>query len=517
MEKGNFHEGMLKKIAFVIFFCELLFWILINISTNFLRDFDFAGVVYHSMKMWEGKSLVLPNWTYSTTGEWDCASLLAMPLYGILKDIFLAFGIANIINVLALSLLIIALMKVAGAKEAYAYLAIDIILLPYAAGMLSYTNMLFWGGAQYIYKVLIPMLLIYLLHNHMKSKYFKICLTTIMLFLLFMTVTSSGLFVVVCGIVPIVAMEFCYFMINKHNVGKIQILILALVIVDIMISIIFHNHWGISSNADSMSIVTIRNLSSNFYDCIMDNICIFEIFSYQNVAALSLDGIKILLKLFIHIFILFFGLRYCGKLKKVIDSALLGRKSNEKSEDRSVIKAELLAVAICNYVVTVLTLSGSRYQLIGFIPLILVAVLEYEDINYTLWVKCIVMSFILFAGILLAKDFMEVYPETYYSKDICYDIINLARKENVDQVISYNEKDWSQILRVYGSDIDFISYNAEEACFRDIDVYNGEKALESFNRKSIMIVYNGVKPSVDGYTEDYELLTFIGPFAIYKN
>lgn len=147
---------------------EVAFLIYYNCITDYVFDCDAAKLMYHAVKMWENKSLIIPNWTYMTTGEWDCSSLLAMPIYGMTGNITLSFAVANIINIVLFVLIIGILMKAVDVPNKYILLALSIIFVPYCWGMLEYTNMLFYSGAQYVYKVLAPLSLLAVFH-HKKS------------------------------------------------------------------------------------------------------------------------------------------------------------------------------------------------------------------------------------------------------------------------------------------------------------------------------------------------------------
>ncbi len=105
----------LKKIITYAFLglvvIEIACLIYYNFATNYVFDQDSAKLMYHTIKMWENKSLIIPDWTYMTTGEWDCSSILAMPIYGITGNIILSFAIANVINIVIFSAIIRILMK----------------------------------------------------------------------------------------------------------------------------------------------------------------------------------------------------------------------------------------------------------------------------------------------------------------------------------------------------------------------------------------------------------------------
>ena len=75
-------------------------------------DCDNAKMFRHIMEIWERKTLVIPDWSYTTTLEIDCGSLLAIPIYGLTDNIYLADGIANILITVLMLAVIFYLFKI---------------------------------------------------------------------------------------------------------------------------------------------------------------------------------------------------------------------------------------------------------------------------------------------------------------------------------------------------------------------------------------------------------------------
>ena len=57
---------------------QLLLWARLNLRHQYIFDYDAAKLFYHTLCMWREKTLLIPDWLYMTTGEWDCASLPAI-------------------------------------------------------------------------------------------------------------------------------------------------------------------------------------------------------------------------------------------------------------------------------------------------------------------------------------------------------------------------------------------------------------------------------------------------------
>lgn len=112
-EKSNYESngGLMKKkislntiwfiITGIILVTQIFFiiYMYINHSTTML-DYDSSNVYTHMVEMFKNGDLFISDWINTTTLELDCSSLFALPLYAITKNVFLSYGISNIIIIL---------------------------------------------------------------------------------------------------------------------------------------------------------------------------------------------------------------------------------------------------------------------------------------------------------------------------------------------------------------------------------------------------------------------------------
>lgn len=197
--------------------------ILFVIYTNLFRipitiDNDSAKLFLHAIEMWENKTFFVPDWTNMTTLEADCALLLAAPIYGVIHNIYISFGIANIIIMFLYLYIISALLCRMDITKPYRIAALGLILIPYSFGQLNYYNMTFFAGGQYAVKALIPLLLIWLLTADEKEEkniswYLIAALCSI---LALVSGISSGPYVLLCGIVPVV-LCYVWFVVSERS------------------------------------------------------------------------------------------------------------------------------------------------------------------------------------------------------------------------------------------------------------------------------------------------------------
>ncbi len=355
-------------ILLCIQFCCLVVSNLILIERNI--DCDTGKMFSHIMEMYKRKTICIPDWTYPSTLEWDCTTIFALPLYGITGNIYLACGISNVLIYILWVMSIFFLFK--GKHSKYPLFALNLITVPYTVGMLDYYNMLFFGGAQYSIKVILPIMLVGIILQfeaykelnkiHKKGLY---VFSGIFCFLLLLTSMSSGIYVAACGIFPIVAVYVLYKLFSWEHIPMQQICIGIGIIICIFIGLIINMRVMGGARGQSMVFGSVYIALANVSSCFIG---MFELMggvtTAMDMSVISKQGITILLKLFMTLIFLGSGLYAAGKWRK----------------KRSLRVLLLLAIPVWNYFVLniINTRAGSptyeyRYHLIGMIPLICVS------------------------------------------------------------------------------------------------------------------------------------------------
>lgn len=464
-----------------------------NLVSDYVYDQDASKVLYRAVKIWENGSLILPNWSYETTGEWDCATFFAIFIYGITKNIILSFAISNIINIAIFVLVVYVLLTSVGVKRRSAMLALCILLIPYGWGMLEYTNMLFFSAAQYIYKVMAPLCLLAVFHyrDRYESKAGYYVLLAFTLLLLFLTITSSGLYVAACGLVAIYLTRILYLLVQKKRPRTDHLVAAVLALLMVGVSYDLHNRWGVNSQADSMAITELMSLPDNFRSLILGFFDVFQI-APESSSVFSRDGLTTVVKLPLVLFILIYGLSNMGRTLCL--DRLTGYAANE-TDDQYLIKSELISITMVNALIIFLTTPTpeNRYQLIGLIPLILVAVISFDRKDDHTPMIGIMFALLFFVNMFVQYDAYTDKPCQYdgdYSKEVCLAIIDEARQENVDLVVIYSQTEWSEVTRAYDTDLEVITYNKDDQMFHDYDISNGDKDLSYIYGKKCIIVSN---------------------------
>jgi hypothetical protein len=161
------------SILFLLLLCaQLVMLIRFNLSDiRYSLDADFANTVYHFRQVIAQGTIALPDWYNTTSLELDGSFLFALPLYYLLHNIFLAVGIANLLFIALYIRIVTELLQCAGVQRRLILFTLCLLLTPYSFGMLEYFNMLFFAGACYSMKVLVPLLLILLLSEQPAAEF----------------------------------------------------------------------------------------------------------------------------------------------------------------------------------------------------------------------------------------------------------------------------------------------------------------------------------------------------------
>lgn len=451
MQKGKFQPNQLKKLQFeqlitialgVILVLQIVGIMYCNFALmpNYV-DADSSKVLLRVMKMWEHKSLVVPGWTHMTTMEWDCASMLALPLYGLTGNIFTAFGIANVL----FALIYVGVMFVlfSDKKAIYPILASNFILVPYSVGMLDYFNMMFFGAAQYVIKVLVPLLIIAMLLAYENGKATKKrVLAGLVLALSFITAISSGLYVVLVGILPLFATYFLYKLLKRE---KASLEIVGITAVDFLLSfagILLNNKLG-SAKGNSMVLIAIQDIYQNIVSSLIG---IWEVLggvSYElETSIVSVAGISILIRSSFALLFVVCGIITCVRILK------------KKGDLRSSL---LVSLIVWNLFILFhsRTAYGSatyeyRYHLITVIPLMLLTTLVLLDgfmkaskaQKYVFGcvgaVALLMLNAVSFHQVISAPDQNESYKQ----------LVSYCDNLNVDYVYLYGDSEGSEITRI---------------------------------------------------------------------
>ena len=436
---------------------EILLCVGIVIQIGALAVFNLTRLPYESnydsscayaqiVEMWRQKRILLKDWAYQTTLGIDSPVLLGALFYGITKNAFTAFGLANIVTVIVYACLFYDILKQADVKKNMRLLAVLFLLTPYSTGQLGYMPMLFTSAGSYAYKLLVPLLLIDILvrmhkGQEIKKYWYLILFAT---FFVFDTAVSSGEYILLCAVLPLIGYEILHVLIG-NDIKQIFNKRLGFLILESAIYVVgikVGRRTGIIESVGSQMMLTkAKHFPSVIAKCLTG---IFQLFGgipdYEDIPVTQTYGMMYLFRFFLAAVILASWIYLLKHLKE-----------NEKYK-------ELVGMITCIFAVNLIvlifairvTLSARhkvnyatktfeyRYHLISMIPMILLTSIAASD----LWEKRKLLEQTIVLVTIVLLLFVNVYDYKNYMRD-CYNyqgdmqgITLTAEQEGVHLIIT---------------------------------------------------------------------------------
>lgn len=427
---------------------EILLCVGIVIQIGALAVFNLTRLPYESnydsscayaqiVEMWRQKRILLKDWAYQTTLGIDSPVLLGVLFYGITKNAFTAFGLANIVTVIVYAFLFYDILKQADVKKNMRLLAVLFLLSPYSTGQLGYMPMLFTSAGSYAYKLLVPLLLIDILvrmhkGQEIKKYWYLILFAT---FFVFDTAVSSGEYILLCAVLPLIGYEILHVLIG-NDIKQIFNKRLGFLILESAIYVVgikVGRRTGIIESVGSQMMLTkAKHFPSVIAKCLTG---IFQLFGgipdYEDIPVTQTYGMMYLFRFFLAAVILASWIYLLKHLKE-----------NEKYK-------ELVGMITCIFAVNLIVLIFAnvnyatktfeyRYHLISMIPMILLTSIAASD----LWEKRKLLEQTIVLVTIVLLLFVNVYDYKNYMRD-CYNyqgdmqgITLTAEQEGVHLIIT---------------------------------------------------------------------------------
>ena len=300
-----------ELILFILLALEFAFVVYCNLAlTPATLDNDAAKVFTHAIEMWNNKTIFIPHWVNETMLELDTALIFAVPLYALTGDIIISFGLSNIIILLMFYFFMSSILKRMGESLSTVLISCALITIPYSFGQLLYFDMMFFSGAFYGIKILLPFMIIYLLTDPAgqslnprtkRGPLFYIVFVLSVIFSLLFSI-SSGPYTLLCVIAPITV---CYIWIafGKMNTVKdifskwlisFDSIILYVEILAALIGIVIGIIGNVDSSGSSMGVIEYGDFTDNFLWIIEGFVEMAGATPYESVDLLSPAGITAL-------------------------------------------------------------------------------------------------------------------------------------------------------------------------------------------------------------------------------
>lgn len=216
MIKKNYHQmtwfdQKLTTALFLLAVIQFLVLCYINLTQmKYHMGYDASSYYLKAFEMWKQKSLMCENWVEQTTLYWDSAVPLAALLMNIFRDIFTAYGVANLIVDVCIIALMIGIMRSLELSVPSQLFALNLVICPYVGRGFSNSNDIFYfssiltSGSWYGVKLALTLLFVYvwllIYRNGIQKKHIPVYLVTIVLFLV--SGISSGYYLGVTILIP---------------------------------------------------------------------------------------------------------------------------------------------------------------------------------------------------------------------------------------------------------------------------------------------------------------------------
>ncbi len=549
---------------------ELIFIIWINFfHISDTIDEDFSGMLTHTLEIARQKKLLLPNWFYPTTGEFDTSLFLAVPFFWITGNIYSSFAIVNILNAILIGYVFYRILSLAGCRREYAIMGMCMAIAAYDFGMLDYSNMLFFGGSQYVYKAVLPLLFMALLFSgkdlsagrfmtgksqsgssagtqkagksqagsssgsqkvgkgQSGSKGVPVLFVVdccLFYSLFFLTSFSSGIYVFLCGIIPILVSCFVI-VVTRDALDKKPLFIhFGAATLVALVGVILHkmNNLEIHSFNDNLMKLRHETTFSEAFNEVLDSfVSVIDPVTKSPVDATSVIGMIGAMK-WLMLFMICLGLLF---LPRVFGFDLI-KNVGEKPSVRKIISTCCISVFAFNYFVLLITVSKSRYHLIGFFGLMVCAVIFLEDyfrhnrilekiflLAVTGMYACLVLANVTYHA---PRYFAHEGVVSYYlDEEFCGRIKECADNYGVSTVFFVNVIEDAEIMRLYDNSRKYETYIGKTAQVYNYDSYITDIDKSRLDGRNIMAVSEEGLLSLRDYVKDgYEKIDHIGRYDI---
>ncbi|SFO21897.1 hypothetical protein SAMN04487831_11264 [Pseudobutyrivibrio sp. UC1225] len=484
----------LFMIVVVIFEVIAIMFINLRMPSNLLIDKDYAKLAKHVVEMGKNHKIFLQNWNYLTTGEFDCAALLATPIYMLTGNVYKSFAVSNIINTLFLIALIWRIFSKCDVKKQYRLLAIAAILCVYDYGMLAHTNMMFYCGGQYIYKATIAIILLSVLVTPVEKRgeWVNIAEIIVFSFLYLVSCISSGSYLFICAIAPLIFCQIVYFL-NEKTVDKYRILILA----DTFVLTVFGNFlckiFEINPNSSSMVIRYSDAPLEEVRAVCQDILFLVNPFFAENLTPVSLGGVSACMKWIVIIFIII-GL---SGMKKVFGADIF-RYNSEHVNEKFVLESSLISIFVWNFFILFMTSSSPRYHLIGIVPLMMLSAVKVGEIldKYKPEMEKIIISglgicfvTISFYNITDGRDAYYKNFSDYYivDADHCGELINFLDVFEANNMYIVDYSELPELMRLVDDRHSYELYISSIRGVENYDYYYADMDKSTFSDRNLIL------------------------------
>ena len=457
-------------------------------------DSDSAKLFLHAMEIAENKTLLLPGWIYTTTLEIDTAMLPAIPIYLLTGNIYLSFGIANILILSFFLCIILLLFRECGLPLRAALLSCNFLMLPFFYGMLDYFNMMFINGSQYILKVLMPLLflLLLLLPAEKRKRPGTFFLLGITVFLYGLSAFSSGAYTLLVCAGPILACLILDVLRNGslRRYSKFPYLVSALIFcaaaagfcLNILLGL------GLGAKGNNMHLLKWQDMFPYLQSCAMGIFQLFGALPDDEVRALSVEGIVYLLKLFF--------------VSGLIFTFLINLKKGFIKAERPSLKQYLIGMVSFNLLILLVcdtryntsnTTMEYRYYLPAVVPDILLFTILLDEWNRK-WSSLVnkILPLLLLSALLFVEAASFFHARSLLGEhDYCDTLCDYFETLDVKNIIFVDDRETTECCRLKDPGHRFSTWSAEENRMVTVDYYDTTLQKDYYEPHHALVSFSG--------------------------
>lgn len=456
---------IIKRTIFAIFIVQLAYIVYLNLfgCRNWI-DEDAAMLYKHTINMWEQKKFVLPFYNEQTFLHIDTSCLLAMPIYGLIKDVFLAYGIANLIFLAATLYVMNDLMKKFCDNDSYRYAAMIVYLIPYRIGLVQYTNMLFFECSFYNFCILSLILAIDLFfakeEEEGNRKYYILLCSYVLITAI--TAFSRGTYTLLTALLPVLCCYVLEVILSENGWGHIRrskVIVIAATFGAYILGMGFGKIIGAEPKVEGYPLVLPKDILNNFFHVFWGHLSIFM--DRANPDIFSVEGIRYLITFAFSIFMLILVI---FNMKNAFKD---GKRSNE---------LRFLTIVylwdICIVGLTDCSNSGwafpERYLLPGIITVMLsqpIMLEAIESVKRTLFRQALYAATAAVIFITLVTcDVNTAFAMKANTEEVAgmKAVVETAKKNGIDTVFFLNDPNAAWIVRSMYNDVKITDIQAAE-------------------------------------------------------
>lgn len=469
-------EKILDRVVLIALIAQIAFIICMNLfRADTIIDFDSSSAYMHEMEMGSQGKIFPSEYSYQATMDLDSASLISAFLYHFTGDIFLSRGITNNLVVILYIYVLYCILSNLDISVRWRRFCILLFFIPYSMIMLGYWRMLFVGGGFFAFRALVPLLMISLILDYEKGTELKkyVFRMILMLLIAFMGGLSSGAYLLLCAISPMILWEVVRAFL-KGDYGQLRTGRMGTAIAAVIASVaglIAQKIIGFSATTEDKIILT----SSKWADAVLSSFAgIFELFggltTHEQVKLFSVEAIGTAVDFAVT----------CILITAIIYTVFTCIKKKEISNMKGYILSIMLVNAcMCSFLDLKygVTVYESRYHIVPMMPTFFLVVMMLEDISkgknfnkvqiYSLHVLVIG----LFTASMLYGDAQWVYAKTALESDKLVELNRIIEDEEIKTafIVGEDSKELGRKIRIYGKDTHYIVLNdGAESAFRTI-------------------------------------------------